>query len=270
MAVEFEYMRLTVDGLTITPRMNNRVEDRALREQMLLNHNLSLLGVPKKLCSLLEIKSKSHAEKYCRNLRLTEFELFLLIHNCSQIDFTHQSRFAQYVPPERDITDSDRENLKEANFAKFANKMVALLEARKSSHIHLLERGKEWHLFYYNFSDTAEIGKTHWEGPHLHYISHLWTNYEKESLLAQFDQRKSKIFGYLHIRFVPFQYPQSLAHQAPPVSSFGVQPMLLAINSVIPSDPNSIPIPTAHVTMRGFWSTTVSIPSVRDMPLASE
>ena len=97
MAVEFEYLRLYKNNVPITPLLNARIQDRVKREQVLLNHKLSSLGSPQKLKTLLEIKSKSDVEKYCRNLQLSEFELFLLIHNCGQINFSHQSRFQEHV-----------------------------------------------------------------------------------------------------------------------------------------------------------------------------
>ena len=192
--------------------------------------------------------------------RLSEFELFLLIHNCGQINFSHQSRFQEHIPDDRIITDNDRENLHKDNLHSFSRKLFSLLKFRKRSHIHLFERDAEWHLFYYTYRDLEAKGKSHWKGgPHLHYISHLWTRYAKDKILTLFDQRRSGISGYSHIRFSPFEYPNPLQHVEAPLTIFGSQPMLLAINANLPSDPNSNPIPTAHVVTRGIWITSISI-----------
>lgn len=256
MAVEFEYLRLFNDNTPITPLLNTRIHDRAKREQMLLNHKLSSLGLPQNLKTLLETTSKSDVEKYCRNLQLSEFELFLLVHNCEQISFNHHSRFQEHVPDDRAIADSDRENLNKDDVHSF-RKLFSVFQFRMRSHIHLFGRGSEWHLFYYTYRDIDEKEKSHWKGgPHLHYISHLWTHYEKDKVLTLFDKRRSDISGYSHIRFSPFKYPK---HTQIPVTTFGSQPMLLAINSDLPSDPNSNPIPTAHVATRGIWITSISI-----------
>ena len=261
MVVEFEYLRLENDNIVITPRLNAQIHERVRREQVLLNSKLSALGVPEKLKVLLEIKSKADVDKYCRSLQLTEFELFLLIHNCNQIYFKHQSRFQEHIPADREITDNDRENLDKRNFRSFSRKISSLLEFRKRSHIHLFERGAEWHLFYYTYSDIETKRKSHWKGgSHLHYISHLWTYYAKDKILTLFDERRSEISGYSHIKFSPFEYPDSMQYLEVPVTIFGSQPMLLAINATLPDDPNSNPIPTAHVVTRGIWVTSLSIP----------
>jgi len=259
MAVEFEYFRLYNNNIIITPRLNARIQDRVKREQILLNHKLSSLGVPEKLKTLLEIRSKSDVTKYCRTLEFSEFELFLLIHNCRQINFSHQSKFPEHIPDDLVITDNDHKNLKKGK-VRSLRKLHSLLKFRKRSHVHLFEHEAEWHLFYYTYSEVDTGRESHWKGgTHLHYISHLWTHYAKDEILTLFDQRRSNISGYAHIKFSPFEYPDSLEHQDAPITIFGNQPMLLAINSNLPLDPNSDPVPTAHVMTRGIWISSISI-----------
>src|SRR5258708_17062688 len=143
MAVDFEYMRLLKEEIVVTPLLHDRIVQRVQREQLLLDSKISSLGIPQKLKDLFEIKSKSEAEKYCRVLRLNEFELFLLIHNCDQINLTHDSRFKEYIPRDRTMGDKDREGLSKRKYLEYAKKLTSLLEFRKQSHIHLFESGGE-------------------------------------------------------------------------------------------------------------------------------
>ena len=88
MAVEFEYLRLYKDNIPITPLLDTRIQDRVKREQVLLNSKLSSLGLPQKLRALLEIKSKSDVDKYCRKLHLRHYR---------KITFPIRSMLAQPV-----------------------------------------------------------------------------------------------------------------------------------------------------------------------------
>lgn len=259
-AVDLEYLRLYEEGIPIMPLMEDRIQDRVRREQLLLKNKLSAQGIPEKFKKLLEIDAKSESEKYCRKLRIDEFEFFLLIHNCNQIDFYHQSKFPEYVPDHLVITESDRENLNQGILRPISKKISSLMQERRRIHVHLFEHGPKWHCFYYSYDDTLPDEKAHWKyGCHLHYVSYLWPKYNKDQILELFDTRKTKISGNLHIRFSPFEYSQPLSTSDNiPFSHFGWQPMLLAINSDLPSIPNVNPIPTAQLATRGFWSATVS------------
>lgn len=259
-AVDLEYLRLYVDDIPITPLIEERVQDRVRREQLLLKSNLSSLGIPEKLKKLLEIDTKSESNKFCRKLKVDEFEFFLLIHNCNQIGFNHQSKFPEYVPEHLTVTESDRENLHLGKLKPISKKLLPLMKERRRIHVHLFEQEQKWRCFYYSYDDILTDEKSHWKfGCHLHYVSYLWPKYNKDQILELFDIRKTSISGAFHIRFSPFDYPQSQSLGVNiPFSEFGRQPTLLVINSKLPSNPNVNPVPTAQLATRGFWSGEIS------------
>jgi hypothetical protein len=258
MAVELEYLRLYEDGIPVTSLLNSRIQDRVRREQLLLQHKLSSLGIPENLKTLLKIESKSEVEKFCRTLQFTEFELFLLIHNCNQINFTHLSKFHEHIPNDRVITETDRDELRKGKFRSFTKKINSLMQFRKRSHVHFFESGTDWHCFFYSYNDIDLGDKSRWKyGSHLHYISHLWTYYDKDKVLSSFDTRRSNISHYTHIKFTPFEYTSSGRIEIP-FTIFGWQPTLLAISADLPLNPNLNPIPSAQLATRGFWSGEIS------------
>jgi hypothetical protein len=260
MALELEYLRLFEDGIPITPQLDSLIQDRVRRELMILKHKLSSQGIPKELNQLFDLTSKSELNKYCRTLQFNEFDFFLLIHNCNQIGLSHFSKFPEFVPDHLIITDSDRGKLKDGNTRSFSKKATSLMKFRKRYHIHLFERNTEWHCFFFTYNDIDTNKKSHWKhGTHLHFVNHLWPHYSRNEVLKLFDARKSKITDYLHIRFFPFEYSQTYSPSENVIfSEFGWQPMLLAIDSNLQSNPNSNPSPIAQITTRGFWSAEVS------------
>lgn len=260
MAVDFEYLRLHEENTIVTARLHKLIEDRVLREALILKSKIKSLGIPEKFISLFEISKKSEAEKYCKNLQLDEFDLFLLIHNCSQIDFSHEAKFREHIPDDVQIKDKGKELLQNGMNKEFGRKMDNLLKFRKQSHVHYFGHNNEWHIFYFTYSDTSEHKESHWEGgPHIHYLSHLWETRTKEEVFKSFDARKISRSGF-HIKFIPFQFPEGMGDTEVPISSvFGYQPMLSVINSQLPEDPITTPIATAHVATRGIWTSNISI-----------
>ena len=162
-------------------------------------------GVPEKLKTLFEIKKKSEAVRYCRQLELSEHELFLLVHNSSEIGFAHRSKFGEFVPQHLKVSDLDIANLKNNAPRQFLKKIDGILLERRRVHVHLFEGADEWHCFYYSYQDMESDSKTHWKyGSHLHYVSHLWPNLKKEEVWASFDKRFTDISGDIHIKLIPF------------------------------------------------------------------
>lgn len=261
-AVDLEYLRLYVDDIPIMSILEERVQDRVRREQLLLHHKLSSLGIPENLKSLFEITSKSECEKYCKNLHFTEFEFFLLIHNCGQINFTHQSKFPEHVPSHLNLPKIGSENWKQQGLRRITRKSDAILRERRRIHVHFFERDAQWHCFYFSYTDIPSDDTSHWKhGDHLHYVSHLWPKYSKDSILPLFETRRTNISDSLHIRFSPFEYAEHFsASDDIPESIFDWQPMLIAINANLASSPNLNlnPIPTAQLATRGFWSFEIS------------
>jgi hypothetical protein len=182
------------------------VVSEARHEQILEGRRISNEGIPDNLKNLLAMSRKADIEKLCKRLTISQWDLFLLIHNCSQLKIRHRSKFPEFVPPHLEITDNDRSRLKEGVGAAFAKKLTSLMRERRNICVHLFERGLEWHCFYFSYRDIETDGN-HWsQGAHLHYLSYLWPNITKDKIWKAFDTRVTKLPGDLHIRFEPFSY----------------------------------------------------------------
>jgi hypothetical protein len=192
-------------------------------------------------------------------LHITEFEFFLLIHNCAQINFNHQSKFSEFVPGHLGLPKIP-ERLDEVSMRQVSKKILGALQERKRIHAHLFERDSQWHCFYFSYSDIPSDATAHWKhGDHLHYVNYLWPSYNKERILAAFDTRKTKVSDKLHIRFSPFEFSESLPSASNiPLTIFGEQPMLMAINANLPDNPNIDPVAIAQLATRGLWVASIS------------
>jgi len=198
---------LKLNNITVTADIEKEIIKHLRRQQEEYDKQLYLEGIPEKLKTFFSITRKKDLISYGKRVRISEDELFLLIHNCSQIGFKHRSKFPQFVPQDRKILDSDEADLKQGNPLKIRNKIKRIFEERKNYMVHLFERGKEWHLFYYTYKDMETGDKSHWKhGSHLHYVSHLWPEYKKRQLWESFDNRNINIQG-VHIRLETVETP---------------------------------------------------------------
>lgn len=233
MLVDLELASLRLRGVVCTPSQTSHIRDRVRREQLDSDRQISNEGIPENLKILLEITKKAEAEKYCRRLSISELELFLLIHNCNQMNFEHRAKFPMYVPPQLEITDGDETSLKSGNPRPYSKKMKSILLERRHIHVHLFQRDAEWHCFYFSYEDI-EPNDNHWKhGCHLHYVSYLWPNHTKDGIWNTFDIRFTDIPGKLHIRFTPYEYTSAVPGNGP------------------------TPTPTAQIATRGCWVATI-------------
>jgi len=192
---------MQLKGITITPEVEQQIFLYCREKQAEIDRVTNSEGIPDKLNTLLEFTKKSKVVAYCKRIQLSEHEMFLLMHNCSQIGFTYKSKFTEFVPQGRKVLDSDISDMKQGNPRQFLKKVHGTIEERKRNHVHLLEKGKEWHCFYFSYRDMDYGKKGHWKhGSHLHYVSHLWPNLRKRQVWESFDQRNVDIQGSIHIR----------------------------------------------------------------------
>lgn len=199
---------LQANGIEITPEIEKQVISYTRDRQAEFDRQVESMGIPEKLKTILQFTKKSKAVAYCKRIRISEDELFLLVHNCSQIGFAHRSKFAEFVPKSREVSDSDIAEMKQGNPRKFLNKVKRIFEERKRNHVHFFEKGKEWHCFYYSYKDMESGEKRHWKlGSHLHYVSYLWPDLRKRQVWEAFDKRNVDIQG-VHIKLDPFIYNQ--------------------------------------------------------------
>ncbi len=257
MALELEQARLIVSDITPTDTLRNLATERVKRNLGILKSKLYSKGIPSTLTHLLNISKKTEAEKYTKTIILEEFEVFLLMHNCQQMGFSHRSTFPEYKPDHLRISKSDIDNLMKHHFQSFNKKIIPLMRERRKIHAHLLEKDLEWHCFYFSYNEI-ELAKTnHFKyGPHIHYVNHLWT-YDKDETWHRFGTRFTKIKDAAHIRFRPFEYPQILPIERS--SRTANNPLLFAIDTDLPADGNFRPIALAQIITRGSLTSDISI-----------
>ena len=260
--VDVKLAQLHANGVVITPDVKSQVKDSVRRRKTEYHSKVDQVGIPDKLTRLFQITRKAQAERYSRGLVLSEYDLFLSIHNCSQIRFTHRSRFRQYIPDHLVVSDTDRDEMKTGNPKRALTKVRSGLLERRYIHVHLFEYGQHWHCFYFSHQDIDPADTNHWKyGCHLHYVSHLWPNLSKRWVWNQFSKRSTEIPGNLHIRFEPFEFP----HPNETVESRLDNESKLPPWAVI-FDPNlaygcgSVSLPVAQMATRGLWVAEVSIP----------
>ena len=262
MDIDMKLAQLHAKGVFITPDIKSQVKSDVQWKSAEYHDKVNQVGIPDKFKDLFLIKRKKDAEHHSRDIVLSEYDLFLLIHNCSQIHFTHRSKFKQYIPEHLIVADTDRDEMKAGNPKKALTKMSSGLLERRYIHVHLFEYGSDWHCFYFSHQDIDPADTNHWKyGCHLHYISHLWPRLKKRWIWNKFNKRSTEMSGSLHIRFEPFEFPNPDEAKEKYLNSGSKLPPWGGI-----FDPNlaygcgSVPLPVAHMATRGLWITKVSIP----------
>lgn len=194
---------LQANGIEVTPIIEQEILQYFKKQVEEYDVQFSKEGIPSKLQDLLNQTKKSKLKAYCSRITISEEELVLLVHNCSQIGYTHQSKFLEYVPENRRLSKIDRTVLIKNEPKKFFNKVRSIFNERKNYIVHLFEKGQIWHCFYYTYHEMEERNNQFKLGPHLHFVNYLWTEYSKNQVWKAFDMREHDIKG-AHIRLQPF------------------------------------------------------------------
>lgn len=193
---------LEANGIVVTPQIEQEISLYFRAKQEEYDKELFEEGIPDKLQTLLSYTKKSKLVAYCKRITISEDELVLLVHNCSQIGYTHKSKFLKYVPENRKLTKTDRTVMIKNEPKKFFGKIRAIFKERKNYMVHLFESDKIWHCIYYTYHEM-EADNNQWKyGPHLHFVNYLWPEYTKRKVWESFDKREHDIKG-VHIRLEP-------------------------------------------------------------------
>jgi hypothetical protein len=185
---------LVAQGIVVTPEIEQQILDLVLRQKDDFDNRTKIKGIPDKVKKIFTFTKKSKVVAYCKTISVSAEDMSLLIYNCSQMGFSCRSKYKQFVPSNLKISNLELNELKNGNSQNLRNKMSSIMQQRKKSHVHLFEKGKEWHCFYFNFRDLDNgvvfREKSHFkDGPHLHYLSHLWPDYGKNQVWNLFDKR---------------------------------------------------------------------------------
>lgn len=210
---EIGVVMLKANGIQVTSDIEREISSYCRISYEEFDRQVDSEGIPEKLQTLLRFTKKSKLVAYCKRITISEDELFLLVHNCSQIGFKHQSKFIEFLPESRKLLDSDISDMKQGNPRKFSSKVRSIFAERKKYNVHLFSRGNEWHCLYYTYQDMECGGKNHWAlGSHLHYVSHLWPNYGKRQVWESFDRRNINIQG-VHIELIVSEMDDEATNQ---------------------------------------------------------
>ena len=264
MEIDLQLAQLQFRGVVITPAIKSQVNESVRQREREHRDKVNQVGIPDKIRDLFQLTKKREAEKYSRELVLSEYELFLLIHNCNQISFTHRSKFKQYIPEHLRVSDADRAEMNTGTPKTFLKKISAGLLERRYIHVHLFEYSSNWHCFYFSHDDINPEGTNHWKyGCHLHYVSHLWSNFKKGQIWKAFNKRSTEISGNLHIKFEPFEFPNPDGTEKDRLDKESERPPWADIfDPGLVSGSGSSPLPVAHVATRGMWFSKISIPGL--------
>jgi hypothetical protein len=206
MRVDLDLARLRLNGIPPRGVALKQVVSKVRDEQITELQKISREGIPDNLKTLLTVPRKGDVGKLCKQLVISQWDLFLLIHNCNQLKFRHRSRFPEFIPSHLEINDNDRSQMKDGALEAFSKKIHSLMRERRNICVHLFERGPEWHCFYFSYRDI-KTEDNHWsQGAHVHYVSYLWPSLTKDKVWKAFDTRSTKLPGDLHIQFAPFKY----------------------------------------------------------------
>ena len=166
--------------------------------------------VPEYLRKMLEIEKKSELKKYCKKIVITKEDLVKLITNCYKIGYFHQIKYNDFLPPNLEPTDKERQAISSlktgeiltGDAKKFANKLFQLFKQRRYLVAHIFYNKEKWHLFYFDQKDMEEMKGNHWqEGSHIHFVNYLWPQYNIDELWKIFDDSSATVGGKLHIRY---------------------------------------------------------------------
>ncbi len=262
MDVDLKLAELHAKGMPITPEIESKIKSDVQQRKIEYNNKVNQVGVPGIFKNLFQISKKAKAEQYVRQIVISEYDLFLLIHNCGQIRFTHRSKFKQYTPEHLKVSDTDRVEMKAGKPKTFLTKIHSGLLERRYLHVHLFEYSSEWHCFYFSHQDIEPAETNHWKkgGSHVHYISHLWPELKKRWIWSKFNKRYTDISGSLHIKFEPFEFPDSFKSKGSYLKDNSkLPPWAVIFDPSLAAGCGVIPLPAAHVATRGLWFAKVSL-----------
>ncbi|MAF78796.1 MAG: hypothetical protein CME60_11580 [Halobacteriovoraceae bacterium] len=174
-----------------------RKKEKELREE----------GVPNSLFQLFNFTSKNEVKKYCRQIEITEKCLSLLIFNCDQIGFSHESKFKKFVPEQvqygrEEIGLLGSKDTSAKVRKKIMNKVDGTFNFRRNVNCHMFTNGPMWHCFFFSYEDSQDLPnkEPHWKhGTHIHYVSYIWDN-DKCKLWEKLNHRKISVTDF-HIKF---------------------------------------------------------------------
>lgn len=169
-------------------------------------------GFPPNIKTLFDAENKKDLIRIADKMMVSGDDIARMVFNHAAAGFTHTRKHKWFHPEDLLHTKEEFEAFSEIEQVgpitdkralKFLKKTQEMLAKRKYISAHLLEKGDEWHIFYFDFNDRyAPQGQNHYQhGPHVHYISHLWGKQTDKNLIWQeLENRQTKIAS-IHIQY---------------------------------------------------------------------
>lgn len=167
------------------------------------------------IVDLFEAETKRQAEKVCDGLVLTKRDMRSLVElSLREFDvfpYYHAFKYRERVPSDLALTEKNIAAITQAEGGvpsdgiRRAMKKLSQLPKnveRASAHLFYTPRHTVWHLFYFDIRDR-DVSNPHWVGgPHIHYLSYLYTNRPCQEVWSNFckDGKRGVARG-THIRF---------------------------------------------------------------------
>ena len=166
------------------------------------------------LIKLFNIADKSTVKKSCRNLIVTQKDLFhlILVGQAGKLEsYQYASHFVEIVPPHLQPTDEDLEviasngvGLMSLDAQKTFRKIDQLFKDRRvfAAHLFFTPLHDYWHLIYFDQRDTESKGN-HWKvgSTHIHYSRESFCQISMSEMWQDICDNPPKPPSSLHIRY---------------------------------------------------------------------
>lgn len=168
--------------------------------------------VPAYLQELLAIEKKAALESFCRTIEITQHDLCMLIFNSEGIGYAHDIQHHEFRPSHLEPTDEEVASMQSHSTGedraslrrKFVRKISQIFKERRLFVAHTFFNSERWHAFYFDQRDRSAEPGNHWKGgAHLHFVNHLWPEYDLGTFWRSTNEDNPKFRGSLHITYKP-------------------------------------------------------------------
>lgn len=166
------------------------------------------------LVEIFNFNSKRQLERHCSRIIIHKQDLVALIlaaHNGVIAPYKYVGHFARTLPERLSPDDTEMAALAKNGVGalrtkparKCVRKLYQLFREQRmfAAHLFYTPSYHHWHLFYFDNRDTSKE-MNHWKhGPHIHYVSDLWSGTTLESAWNQIVSSRLAFPSKLHIRY---------------------------------------------------------------------
>ena len=161
---------------------------------------------------LLRKKKLREVKKYSKDMVIWQKEFAAMIYLCQSGQFSHKHEihYWEHQPEHLQLNEEEEDAFRnnglgplEGKAQNAVRKISQMFVERKwvVGHLFYTPDLNDWHMFYFDLNDLAEMNN-HWTGgKHAHYISHLWPQYKLPDSWEKFCSNSKDFGGSVHIKF---------------------------------------------------------------------